>query len=130
MSRRYSLVLEGSSATLSGVAFDPLEQMLMVLCGVLSPALRPPCSLRCRNPISLAPSAMGAGGDDDVFSFTASSSGRQRRTRRNDHLSLSAISEALTGRTRLIVETFTPPSDARHCFVHGLFRLPELSAGI
>ena len=55
--------------------------------------------------------------------------GTAAASRRNDHLYLSAISEAMTGRARLAGRDVQPPGDARRRVVHGLFRLLNFLQG-
>jgi TRAP-type mannitol/chloroaromatic compound transport system permease small subunit len=105
MSRRYSLVLE-RQRHLKWRAFDPLEQMLMMLCGVALAGFATTVffdvvTRSLGRPVLWIQEVTTTLFVYGIFIGTAAA------TRRNDHLYLSAISEALTGRARLIVERFT-----------------------
>jgi TRAP-type C4-dicarboxylate transport system permease small subunit len=105
MRRRYSLVLE-RQRHLKWRAFDPLEQGLMVLCGAAlvgftTTVFFDVVSRSLGRPVLWVQEVTTTFFVYGIFIGTAAA------TRRNDHLYLSAISEAMTGRTRLIVETFT-----------------------
>ena len=56
--------------------------------------------------------------------------GAAAATRRNDHLYLTAMTEAMTGALRLIVESLQPAGRARGRAVHGLFRLHQFPARV
>src|SRR6516162_1974143 len=66
---------------------------------------------RCADTLARSSVAVAAGGNDDLLHLRhlciyGIFAGAAAATRRNDHLYLSAIAEAMTGRTRLVVETF------------------------
>src|SRR5689334_23431201 len=104
MTRRYSLVLE-RDRHLKWRALDPVEQVLMVLCGVTLAGFsttvffdvvtrtlgRPWLWLQ---EVTMTFFIYG------VFIGTAAA------TRRNDHLYLAALAESMSGRKRLFFETF------------------------
>lgn len=85
---------------------DPLEQVLMVLCGVAlagfsSTVFFDVVTRSLHHPVLWVQEVTTTFFVYGIFIGTAAA------TRRNDHLYLSAIGEALTGRSRLAVETFT-----------------------
>jgi TRAP-type C4-dicarboxylate transport system permease small subunit len=104
MSRRYSLVLE-RQRHLKWRWLDPIEQTLMVLCGVALAGFS--CTVffdvvtrSLGHPVLWVQEVTTTFFVYGIFIGTAAAA------RRNDHLYLSAITEAMTGRTRLAVETF------------------------
>src|ERR1700676_1964452 len=104
MSRRYSLVLE-RQRHLKWRAFDPLEQVLMVLCGVAlggftTTVFFDVVTRSIGRPVLWVQEVTTTFFVYGIFIGTAAAA------RRNDHLYLSAISDAMTGRTRLLIETF------------------------
>jgi TRAP-type C4-dicarboxylate transport system permease small subunit len=104
MTRRYSLVLE-RDRHLKWRALDPVEQVLMVLCGVTLAGFSTTVFF------DVVTRALGHPWlwlQEVTMTFFVYGVfiGAAVATRRNDHLCLSAIAEAMTGRTRLIVETF------------------------
>jgi TRAP-type C4-dicarboxylate transport system permease small subunit len=103
--RRYSLVLE-RQRHLKWRALDPLEHALMALCGVALAGFTTTVffdvvTRSIGHPVLWVQEVTTTFFVYGIFIGTAAAA------RRNDHLYLSAISEMLTGRTRLIVETFT-----------------------
>jgi TRAP-type C4-dicarboxylate transport system permease small subunit len=103
-SRRYSLVLE-RQRHLKWRCFDPLEQVLMVMCGVALGGFS--CTVffdvvtrSIGHPVLWVQEVTTTFFVYGIFIGTAAAA------RRNDHLYLSAVAEAMTGRTRLLVETF------------------------
>lgn len=103
--RRYSLVLE-RQRHLKWRAFDVLEQILMVLCGVALAAFTTTVffdvvTRTLGHPVLWVQEVTTTFFVYGIFIGTAAAA------RRNDHLYLTAIAEAMSGRTRLAVETFT-----------------------
>jgi TRAP-type C4-dicarboxylate transport system permease small subunit len=136
-SRRYSLVLE-RQRHLKWRCLDPLEQGLMVLCGVALAAFS--CTVlfdvvtrSIGHPVLWVQEVTTTFFVYGIFIGTAAA------TRRNDHLYLTALAEALTGWKRLVVESFNRLVilGAALCmvyfgfinFVEGLhaFRMPSLT---
>lgn len=102
---RHSLVLE-RQRHLKWRWLDPLEQALMVLCGVALAGFSTTVffdvvTRSLHHPVLWVQEVTTTFFVYGIFIGTAAA------TRRNDHLYLSAIGEALTGRSRLAVETFT-----------------------
>jgi TRAP-type C4-dicarboxylate transport system permease small subunit len=104
MTRRYSLVLE-RQRHLKWRCFDPLEQILMVMCGLALGGFS--CTVffdvvtrSIGRPVLWVQEVTTTFFVYGIFIGTAAAA------RRNDHLCLSAVTEAMTGRTRLLVETF------------------------
>jgi TRAP-type C4-dicarboxylate transport system permease small subunit len=86
-------------------AFDPVEQALMVLCGL---AL---AGFSCTVLFDVVTRSLGrpvlwVQEVTTTFFVYGIFIGTAVAVRRNDHLNLSALAEALTGRRRLAVETF------------------------
>jgi TRAP-type C4-dicarboxylate transport system permease small subunit len=105
MTGRYSLVLE-RQRHLKWRALDPLEQLLMVLCGVAlagftSTVFFDVVTRTLGHPVLWVQEVTMTFFVYGVFIGTAAAA------RRNDHLYLSAIAEAMTGRGRLAIETVT-----------------------
>jgi TRAP-type C4-dicarboxylate transport system permease small subunit len=103
--RRYSLVLE-KQRHLKWRCFDPIEQVLMVMCGLALGGFS--CTVffdvvtrSLGHPVLWVQEVTTTFFVYGIFIGTAAA------TRRNDHLYLSAVAESLTGRIRLMVETFT-----------------------
>lgn len=105
MSRRYSLVLE-RQRHLKWRAFDPLEQILMVLCGVALAGFTTTVFFDVVTR-SLGRPVLWVQEVTTTFFVYGIFIGTAAAARRNDHLYLSALAEAMTGRTRLVIETFT-----------------------
>lgn len=102
--RRYSLVLD-RQRHLKWRCFDILEQILMVLCGVALGGFS--CTVFFDVVTrSLGRPVLWVQEVTTTFFVYGIFIGTAAAARRNDHLYLSAIAEALTGRRRLIVETF------------------------
>jgi TRAP-type C4-dicarboxylate transport system permease small subunit len=102
--RRYSLVLE-RQRHLKWRWLDPVEQVLMVLCGL---ALG---GFSCTVFFDVLTRSIGhpvlwVQEVTTTFFVYGIFIGAAAATRRNDHLYLSAIAEAMSGRKRLLVETF------------------------
>jgi TRAP-type C4-dicarboxylate transport system permease small subunit len=102
--RRYSLVLE-RQRHLKWRCLDRLEQVLMVLCGLSLGGFS--CTVffdvltrSIGHPVLWVQEVTTTFFVYGIFIGTAAAA------RRNDHLYLSAIAEAMTGRKRLLVETF------------------------
>ena len=103
--RRYSLVLE-RQRHLKWRRFDLLEQILMVLCGLALGGFS--CTVFFDVVTrSLGHPVLWVQEVTTTFFVYGIFIGTAVATRRNDHLYLSAIAEAMTGRTRLLIETFT-----------------------
>jgi TRAP-type C4-dicarboxylate transport system permease small subunit len=104
MTPRYSLVLE-RQRHLKWRCLDPLEQALMVMCGLALGGFS--CTVffdvvtrSIGHPVLWVQEVTTTFFVYGIFIGTAAA------TRRNDHLHLSAIAEAMSGRKRLLVETF------------------------
>jgi TRAP-type C4-dicarboxylate transport system permease small subunit len=102
--RPYSLVLE-RQRHLKWRCFDPIEQVLMVMCGLALAAFS--CTVffdvvtrSLGHPVLWVQEVTTTFFVYGIFIGTAAA------TRRNDHLYLTALAEALTGWRRLLVETF------------------------
>lgn len=103
-SGRYSLVLD-RQRHLKWPWLDPLEQILMVLCGVAlagfsSTVFFDVVTRSLGHPVLWVQEVTTTFFVYGIFIGTAAAA------RRNDHLYLSAVSEAMRGRSRLAVETF------------------------
>ena len=101
---RYALVLE-RDRHLKWRALDPVEHTLMVLCGVTLTGFSTTVFLDVVTR-SLGHPWLWLQEVTMTFFVYGIFAGAAAATRRNDHLYLSAIAEAMTGRTRLIVESF------------------------
>src|ERR1700733_6874657 len=106
MTGRYSLVLE-RQRHLKWRWLDPVEQALMVMCGVALGGFS--CTVffdvvtrSLGHPVLWVQEVTTTFFVYGIFIGTAAA------TRRNDHLYLSAIAESLPGRTRLLGEPFPP----------------------
>ena len=104
MTRRYSLVLE-RDRHLKWPALDPVEQVLMVLCGVTLAGFSTTVFFDVVTR-TLGHPWLWLQEVTMTFFVYGVFIGAAVATRRNDHLCLSAIAEAMTGRARLLVETF------------------------
>jgi len=102
---RYSLVID-RQRHLKWRWLDPLEQALMVMCGIALAGFSTTvffdvATRSLHHPVLWVQEVTTTFFVYGIFIGTAAA------TRRNDHLYLSAIGEALTGWPRLFVETFT-----------------------
>ena len=102
--RRYALVLERDHH-LKWRALDPVEHALMILCGVTLTGFSTTVFLDVVTR-SLGHPWLWLQEVTMTFFVYGIFAGAAAATRRNDHQYLSAIAEAMTGRTRSIVETF------------------------
>ena len=105
MSQPYSLVLE-RQRHLKWRWLDPLEQILMVLCGLMLAGFSTTVffdvvTRSIGHPVLWVQEVTTTFFVYGIFVGTAAA------TRRNDHLYLTAIAEAMHGASRLVVETFT-----------------------
>jgi TRAP-type C4-dicarboxylate transport system permease small subunit len=105
MNGRYSLVLD-RQRHLKWRCFDLIEQVLMVMCGL---AL---AGFSCTVFFDVVTRSLGypvlwVQEVTTTFFVYGIFIGTAAAARRNDHLYLSAIADALSGRPRLLVETFT-----------------------
>jgi TRAP-type C4-dicarboxylate transport system permease small subunit len=100
--RRYALVL-GRDRHLKWRALDPLEHVLMILCGITLTGFSTTVFLDVVTR-SLGHPWLWLQEVTMTFFVYGIFAGAAAATRRNDHLCLSAIAEAMTGRTRLIIE--------------------------
>jgi TRAP-type C4-dicarboxylate transport system permease small subunit len=103
--QRYSLVLE-RQRHLKWRAFDILEQILMVLCGVALAAFTTTVFFDVVTR-TIGHPVLWVQEVTTTFFVYGVFIGTPAAARRNDHLYLTAIAEATTGRTRLVIETFT-----------------------
>src|SRR5580704_3127338 len=136
-SGRYSLVLD-RQRHLKWRSFDILEQILMVLCGVALGGFS--CTVffdvvtrSLGHPVLWVQEVTTTFFVYGIFIGTAAAA------RRNDHLYLSAIGEAMSGRPRLAIETFNRVVvlGAALCMVYfgylnfrqgfGAFRMPSMT---
>jgi TRAP-type C4-dicarboxylate transport system permease small subunit len=104
MRARYSLVLE-RDRHLKWRALDLVEQVLMVLCGVTLAGFSTTVFFDVVTR-TLGHPWLWLQEVTMTFFVYGVFIGAAAATRRNDHLCLSAITDAMTGRTRLLVETF------------------------
>jgi TRAP-type C4-dicarboxylate transport system permease small subunit len=104
MTERSHIVLQ-RDRHLKWRAFDPLEALLMVLCGVAITGFSLSVALDIITRTLGAP-WLWLQEVTSAFFIYGSFFGLAVATRRADHLMLSAITEAMTGTTRLVVETF------------------------
>jgi TRAP-type C4-dicarboxylate transport system permease small subunit len=104
MSDRHQIVLQ-RDRHLKWRALDRIELVLMVLCGVAIGgfSLSVVCDIVTR---TLGVPWLWLQEVTSAFFIYGAFIGLAVATRRSDHLMLSAITEALTGRTRYLVETF------------------------
>jgi TRAP-type C4-dicarboxylate transport system permease small subunit len=104
MTERWHIVLE-RDRHLKWRAFDALEAMLMVLCGVAIAGFSLSVALDIVTRTLGAP-WLWLQEATSAFFIYGSFFGLAVATRRADHLMLSAITEALTSMTRLVIEVF------------------------
>jgi TRAP-type C4-dicarboxylate transport system permease small subunit len=104
MKRRYSLVLE-RDRYLKWRAFDPVEHILMILCGLTLTGFSTTVFLDVATR-SVGHPWLWLQEVTMTFFVYGIFAGAAAATRRNDHLCLTAITEAQTERWRLLVETF------------------------
>lgn len=104
MSHQSSIVRE-RDRHLKWRAFDPLEWLLMVLCGISIGgfSLSVLCDILTR---TIGRPWLWLQEVTSAFFIYGSFIGMAVATRRADHLFLSAITDSLTGKSRLIAETF------------------------
>src|SRR5437762_193731 len=138
MKRRYSLVLE-RDRHLKWRGLDLVEQVLMVLCGVTLAGFSTTVFFDVVTR-TLGHPWLWLQEVTMTFFVYGVFIGAAAATRRNDHLCLSAITEAMTGRMRLIAETFNRLVilGAALCMVYfgylnflagfGNFRMPSMTA--
>jgi len=101
---RHSLVLD-RQRHLKWRCLDPVEHWLMVLCGVALAGFS--CTVFFDVVTrSLCKPVLWVQEVTTTFFVYGIFIGTAVATRRNDHLYLSAIAEAMTGRARLLIETF------------------------
>jgi TRAP-type C4-dicarboxylate transport system permease small subunit len=137
MKNRYSLVLE-RDRHLKWRALDPVEQILMVLCGVTLAGFSTTVFLDVVTR-TLGHPWLWLQEVTMTFFVYGVFIGAAAATRRNDHLCLSAITEAMSGRMRLVAETFNRlvVLGAALCMVYfgylnflagfGNFRMPSMT---
>src|SRR6478736_161389 len=104
MKRRYSLVLERDRHLKWG-ALDPVEQVLMVLCGVTLAGFSTTVFFDVVTR-TLGHPWLWLQEVTMTFFVYGVFIGAAAATRRNDHLCLSVIAESLSGRKRLFFEMF------------------------
>ena len=104
MTRRYSLVLE-ADRHLKWRVLDPLEHVLMILCGVALTGFSTTVFFDVVTR-TLGHPWLWLQEVTMTFFVYGVFIGAAAATRRNDHLCLSAITEAMRGRVRLVAETF------------------------
>lgn len=104
MKRRYALVLE-RDRHLKWRVLDPVEQILMILCGVTLTGFSTTVFLDVVTR-SLGHPWLWLQEVTMTFFVYGIFAGAAAATRRNDHLCLSAITEAMTGRMRVVIEIF------------------------
>ena len=104
MKNRYSLVLE-RDRHLKWRALDAVEQILMILCGVTLAGFSTTVFLDVVTR-TLGHPWLWLQEVTMTFFVYGVFIGAAAATRRNDHLCLSAITEAMSGRMRLVAETF------------------------
>jgi TRAP-type C4-dicarboxylate transport system permease small subunit len=137
MKPRYSLVLE-SDRHLKWRALDPVEQILMVLCGITLAGFSTTVFFDVVTR-TLGHPWLWLQEVTMTFFVYGVFIGAAAATRRNDHLCLSAITEAMSGRARLVAETFNRlvVLGAALCMVYfgylnflagfGNFRMPSMT---
>jgi len=137
MTPRYSLVLD-RQRHLKWRWLDPFEQILMVLCGVALAGFSTTVFFDVVTR-SLGHPVLWVQEVTTTFFVYGIFIGTAAAARRNDHLYLSAISEAMSGRSRLAVETFNRlvVLGAALCMVYfgainfrqgfGAFRMPSMT---
>ena len=102
--RRFPLVLE-RDRHLKWRVLDAAEQVLMILCGITLTGFSTTVFLDVLTR-SLGHPWLWLQEVTMTFFVYGIFAGAAAATRRNDHLCLSAIAEAMTGRTRLVIEIF------------------------
>ena len=102
--RRYALVLE-RDRHLKWRVLDPVEHILMILCGITLAGFSTTVFLDVVTR-SLGYPWLWLQEVTMTFFVYGIFIGAAAATRRNDHLCLSAITEAMSGRWRLVAETF------------------------
>ena len=102
--RRYELVLE-RDRHLKWRVLDPVEHILMILCGITLAGFSTTVFLDVVTR-SLGYPWLWLQEVTMTFFVYGIFAGAAAATRRNDHLRLSAITEAMSGRWRLVAETF------------------------
>jgi TRAP-type C4-dicarboxylate transport system permease small subunit len=134
---RHSLVLD-RQRHLKWRWLDPLEQILMVLCGVALAGFTTTVFFDVVTR-SLGHPVLWVQEVTTTFFVYGIFIGTAAAARRNDHLYLSAISEAMSGRPRLAIETFNRlvVLGAALCMVYfgylnfrqgfGSFRMPSMT---
>jgi TRAP-type C4-dicarboxylate transport system permease small subunit len=137
MKNRYSLVLQ-RDRHLKWRALDRIEQILMVLCGVTLAGFSTTVFLDVVTR-TLGHPWLWLQEVTMTFFVYGVFIGAAAATRRNDHLCLSAITEAMSGRMRLLAETFNRlvVLGAALCMVYfgylnflagfGNFRMPSMT---
>jgi TRAP-type C4-dicarboxylate transport system permease small subunit len=137
MTQRVRIVLQ-RDRHLKWRAFDALEALLMVLCGMSIAGFSLSVALDIITR-TLADPWLWLQEVTSAFFIYGSFFGLAVATRRADHLMLSAITEAMTGTTRLVVETFNRlvvlvcglcmVAFGWQNFLHGFgsFRMPSLT---
>src|SRR5260370_9862177 len=108
MTRRYSLVLE-RDRHLKWRALDPVEQVLMVLCGVTLAGFSTTVFFDVVTR-TLGHPWLWLQEVTMTFFVYGVFIGAAAATRRNHHICPSAITQAMSGRIRLVAETFKPPA--------------------
>jgi TRAP-type C4-dicarboxylate transport system permease small subunit len=137
MTGRYSLVID-RQRHLKWRWLDPLEQILMVLCGVALAGFTTTVFFDVVTR-SLGHPVLWVQEVTTTFFVYGIFIGTAAAARRNDHLYLSAIADAMSGYSRLAVETFTRlvVLGAAGCMVYfgylnfrqgfGAYRMPSLT---
>ena len=110
-------------------SFDRLELILMIVCGVLCFGFSLSVTCRHRHADHRPSLAVAAGSHLDALHLRHLHR-RRRRHRRNDHLYLTAVSEAMHGTPRLIVEIMIRSWCSAVAGVPDLVRLHQLSPGL
>ena len=105
MTRQRSALVLQRDRHLKWRALDPVEHALMILCGLTLTGFSTTVFLDVVTR-SLGRPWLWLQEVTMTFFVYGIFAGAAAATRRNDHLCLSAISEAMTGRSRLVVETF------------------------
>ena len=107
-------------------ALDPLEHVLMILCGICITGfsvtvLGDVITRAIGHPWLFAQETMMTFFMYGIFIGVAAA------TRRNDHLYLAVLAESMTGNRRLFFELFNRVGRALRRVLHDLLRLPEFS---
>ena len=98
-------IVQGSSRNLKWRALDPLERILMILCGVCLAGFSASTLLDVTARV-LAHPLLWPQEVTSAFFIHGVFVGAAVATRRSDHLYLSAVTEVMTGRVRLFFEVF------------------------